>query len=100
MIVENFTCSTMFETHRNGNKQQHFVSAGVKLDPGVSVEEFPLYQIQAAYKVSVAAVHDAVMRGSLSVEDGNERIEIYKNNYNAMKPKLERSLPSSTENQV
>lgn len=90
MTVESFTVSSNFDTHRGGEKSSHFVSFGVRLDPPVPVDELPALQLQAAYKVSVAAIHDALMRGALTVEDANSRIRDLQDNYSAIRTSFEK----------
>ena len=90
MSVESFIVSYAFETHRNGEKTSHFLSAGVKTDSPVSFDEFQLLQLQASYRVSVSTIHNALMRGSMTVNEANDRIGDLKNNYEAIRSKLEK----------
>ena len=92
MSIESFTVSYAFETYRGGEKTSHFLSAGVKVDPSVSFDEFQSVQLQAAYRISVSVIHDALMRGSLTTEEANDRIRDLKNNYELMKSKFEKSI--------
>lgn len=94
IVVETFTVSSNFETHRSGEKSSHFVSFGIRLDPPVLLDEISLIQLQAAHRVSVAAIHDALIRGALSLENANERIADIRHNYQTLKDHLEKKLTS------
>ena len=63
---------------------------GVRLDPPVQLDDFPLVQLQCAYRVSVAAIHDSLMRGTLTVEECNDRVRDLQENYAALRGKLEK----------
>ena len=95
MTIESFTVSSNFDTFRGGEKSSHFVSFGVKLDPPVPVDDIPLIQLQAALRVSIAAVHDALMRGALTVEQANERIRDMQDNYANLRSSLEKKRQAS-----
>lgn len=99
MTVETFTVSSNFDTHRGGEKSSHFVSFGVRVDPPVPIDEVPLLQLQAAYRVSVAAIHDALIRGALTVEAANERIKDMQDNYAALRESLEKKKRAADNNQ-
>ncbi len=89
MKVDSFTVSYSMETFKNGQKSSHFLSASMKLDDPVSMDEFPSVQLHAAYKLSISVVYDALMRGAMTLEEANSKISDMKQNYEAMREKLE-----------
>ncbi len=90
VLIDSFTVSSNFDTHRGGEKSAHFVSVSVKLDPPVSFDDFSMIQLHAAHRVSIAAIHDALMRGAMSIEEANDRIRNLKENYESLSTSLEK----------
>lgn len=88
ILIEHFTVSYAFDSYKGGGKESHFVSMGVKLDPPIMEDDFHLVQLQAAYKVSVSVIYDALMRGTIKIDECNERISDLKHNFELMQSKI------------
>jgi hypothetical protein len=96
--VKNFTVSYSLELHRGGEKTSHFVSAGVEFLTPVPISDFPLAHMESSYKVAVATIHDALVRGSLTLEQANERISLLRQNVDNLRAALVKPETSSVDN--
>lgn len=93
--VENFTVSYSFDAVLNGKKSSHFVSMGFRLGEPVSIEEAQVYQVQASRIVTEAAIHDAIARGVISVNEASDLIEDSKMRHEGIAKTLSKKLDSS-----
>ena len=91
--IKNFTVSYSLELYRGSEKSSSFVSAGVEFLNPVSVEDFPLSHIEASYKVAVATIHDALVRGYLTLEQANGRISDLRQNCDNLREALSKPIP-------
>jgi len=78
--ITEFTVSHNFETHRSGSKASHFVSIKILPSESLSLENFPIAQLQAKLAVGKACIIDAMASGDLTIEEARERIQILKDN--------------------
>lgn len=74
VTVKTASVSYSLDLYRSGEKSSHFVSANIEFDKPVPIDELPRAQLETSYKVAVSVIHDALIRGALSVEQANERI--------------------------
>lgn len=90
MKIKNFTVSNAFDTFNNGEKQNHFLSVNFELDDPITLDEFKTVQLDASYRVTVSVIHDALARGSISVEQANERITVLTKRTEQLKASIEK----------
>ncbi len=86
--VEGFTVSYAIDTYRNGEKTSHFNSTSIKSTEPLSLDDYMAVRLDAAVKVAIATIQDAVMRMHMTVEEANERITSIKKNYEGLKESL------------
>lgn len=89
MKVKSFTVSTSFDVHHGGSKSNHFLSANIEMEEPMDIDDLPRAQLLAGYKVYVATVYDALLRGSISIEESNDRIKSSQNAYELIQIKLD-----------
>jgi hypothetical protein len=92
--VESFTVSYAFDTHLNGKKANHFVSVGFTTSEPVSTEEAQVLQVKGSQMVTIAAIHDAVARGAISIEEARDLIADVKLRHEGLAGKLSEDLNS------
>lgn len=86
--VDGFTVSYAIDTYRNGEKTSHFNSASIKSMEPISLDDYLVLRLDAASKVAIATIQDAVMRMHMTVEEANEKITSLKKNYEVLKESL------------
>lgn len=84
MKVESITVSNSFDTHRGGEKSNHFVSMNFHLEHPLGSEESALAHMLASKMVTKAVIQQACARGALTVEEANERIKDVMSNHDAI----------------
>ena len=90
MKIDGFTISYSMDTGTPGSKSSNFVSVNFKLPEPLSMSEVEIVRLEASKKVTVWAISDALMRGELSKEEADERLEILKKNHEVMKSSIEK----------
>lgn len=92
MTVESVTVSQILEVHSGGEKKSSFVSATVRLNPPVSLEQLRLAQVEVAMQVYTAVIHDAVATCSITEQSGRSRLEDARANFTTLRDKLKAQL--------
>lgn len=69
-----FTVSYTFDTHRGGNRQNHFCTMAFEAPPGASAELVMAMSIKGSAYVTKATILHAVARGQVSQEEAKERL--------------------------
>jgi hypothetical protein len=92
-----FTVSYTFDTHRSGERHNHFVTMAFDLPPGATAELAVAMSIKGSAYVTKAAVLHAVARGQLSQEDAKERLLAMGENHESLLKSARRSLDTSKE---
>lgn len=82
--VKSIAVSSCIELYKGGEKTSHFVSMTLEAEPGLSIEEFRIAQLEAGLEVAVAAIQNAVLRQALSEDAARERVKELKENYHGM----------------
>lgn len=86
--LEQFTVSHGFDTYRGGQKQSHFVSANFTPPPGLDAANRKVAFLVASKLVTKMAIHTAVARGSLSVDEANDVIRDQSDNHSRLIAKI------------
>jgi len=84
LTIETFTVSWVLGGYKGQEKSDSFVSATVRCEPSVSLEDFQLLQIKVAMKVSVAVIHDALARQAISEDEARDRLKEIKENFGSL----------------
>ncbi len=69
-----FTVSYTFDTHRGGNRQNHFCTMVFETPPSASAELVTAMSIKGSIYVTKATVLHALARGQISQEEAKERL--------------------------
>jgi len=80
LIIESFTVSYSMETHKNGQRESHFVSVAVKPSEPTPVEDLPLLQLRSSLQVTAAVIQNAVSRQSMGYEEATQKLKEIKQN--------------------
>ena len=88
MKITEFTVSYSFDKYINGQKSNHFVSMKFSPSEPLSLDEIQIAQLQASKLVSTSVIHDAVVRGAISVNEGAEIIEFFNQSHTKLIDKM------------
>ena len=69
-----FTVSYTFDTHRAGERQNHFCTMAFEAPPGASAELVTAMSIKGSVYVTKATVLHALARGQITQEEAKERL--------------------------
>jgi hypothetical protein len=72
------------EYYRSGEKTSHFVSATIESEPGLTIDEFRIAQLEIGLEVAVAVIQNAVLRQSITEDEAKQKILELKENYSGM----------------
>lgn len=92
--VESFNVSYSFDIHLNGRKSTHFVSMGFRHEP-CSIQEAQVLQVEGSLIVTTAAIHDALARGVIQINEANDLIEDARTRHQGLAKKLFEDLNST-----
>lgn len=84
LTVESFAVSWALGLYKGQEKSDSFISATVRSDPPVDLDDLPLVQIRAAMKVSAAVIQDAVARQALTEDEARDRLKEIKENFDGL----------------
>lgn len=87
--IKTISESYALDIHTGGERSSHFVSITAEISEDISLDDLPRFQMEAAYKVSVATIYNAMARGALSVDQANNRIQTLKENFENLKNVLD-----------
>jgi len=91
-----FTVSYTFDTHRSGERHNHFATMAFDLPPEATADLAVAMSIKGSAYVTKAAILHAVARGQLSQEEAKERLFTMGENHESLLKSAKKNL-SSTE---
>jgi len=81
LTIESFTVSYALDVFKGGEKTSHFLSASVKAEPAIPLEEFSEYHLRAGKRVCLGLIQHAVVRQAMTADEGRDRMKEIEENY-------------------